>query len=135
LALSLNKVVSGSTLMEGEMIGVKAKADFDAHYIVLGLQSDGEVIVLYPESRRPPKVPAGQLFTQTEIANVQAPFGLDVLEVYALSDWHQDLNAYGVLGQFNLLADKTRAKEFKSVVNRSNKVAKETIQLYTVPRQ
>lgn len=135
MALSLNNAVSGSTLLEGEIIGIKAKVDFDAYFIVLGLQSDGEAIVLYPASRYQKKVPAEQLFTDSNIAKVQAPFGLDYLQVYALSDWHQALNKYGVLGQFNLLTDKMMANKFKSAVNKSKNLAVETIQLYTVQKQ
>ena len=77
----------GSTAIEGELIGFSIKSTEDAYILLLDIDSQGTIHVIYPytaEELKPLK--ANKTLLLDEISRVSAPFGRDNIQVYAVKE-------------------------------------------------
>jgi hypothetical protein len=74
----------GSTVVEGDAIGVAIKSSQPAYILIVNINSHGTVNVLYPYTKSElTQLAAYQLLAFKEFSKVAPPFGREFLQVYA----------------------------------------------------
>ncbi|MFV1984991.1 MAG: caspase family protein [Thiohalomonadales bacterium] len=85
----------GSTVIEGDAIGVAIKSTQSAYILIININARGTVTVLYPYvNSELSKLNAYKLLVFKELSKVVPPFGREYLQVYAFnkaSDNYKDL--------------------------------------------
>jgi len=81
----------GSTVVEGDSIGVAIKSTKTAHILIVNINAQGTVNVLYPYVKSELRqLEAFQLLVFKELSKVVPPFGREYLQVYAFENSNQD---------------------------------------------
>lgn len=123
---------SGSTVVEGGIIGVAIKSSQTAHILVINIDPHGTINVLYPDSKSELiKLKAYKLLAFSELSKVIPPFGREYIQVYAFKNSSQDYRDL-MSKKFNL--NSPSAKILKRLLeNEATIKARASLELVTTP--
>ncbi len=123
----------GSTAVEGQLIGFSIKASQDAYLLLIDIDPNGQVSVIYPlhaaEMKYFEKLKPISL---RNISRVRAPFGRDIVQVYAFNEINND---YKLLAGKQFFMNTPEMKAFERLINNPQlKTARATLELITTPK-
>lgn len=123
----------GSAFVKGEKLGFTIKSDRPSYILMLGIDSKGNMNVLYPyQPSELAPIPAQQAFVQRDMIEVGKPYGRDYIQVYAFDKKPKELPK---LVAAELTADAAGMKLFKRMLaNKSLKKAHASVELITTDR-
>ncbi len=140
LTLELRDGATGTNVIEGELLYFTVKSARRVHLLLLNVDGNGEITVLYPFERREMEpIPAGQAIAipgerPADLIKVTGPWGTDQLILYGFEDRPQFLEQ--LLGRSNLSPDSWPVAQLESWLrDNENAYAKTTLRLISVSKQ
>lgn len=119
-----------STLVAGDTLGLAIKTSETAHLLIVNINAQGQVAVLYPyvESELRP-LQAYKLLVFKELSKVVAPFGREYLQVYAFKESN---NNYRELIAKSFTRDSAEAQKLLYLIkNETISKARSSLELVT----
>jgi hypothetical protein len=123
----------GSAFVKGEKLGFTIKSDRPSYILMVGIDSMGNMNVLYPyQPSELAPIAAEKPFVQRDMIEVGKPYGRDYIQVYAFDKKPKELPK---LVASELSADAAGMKLFKHMLaNKSLKKAHASVELITTDR-
>lgn len=123
----------GGTAVEGELIGFSIKSTEDAYILLLDIDSQGTINVIYPftpDELNPVK--ANKTLRLNDISEVAAPFGRDSIQVYAFKEATLEYDA--LRGKTFILGSADAAKLERLIYPNNLTKARASMELVTIKR-
>lgn len=121
-----------STAVSGEKVRFSLRSERDAYPLLLDMQADGTVVILYPKDKTEMRLlRANEVLTLDDI-KVVPPFGRDAVQLYMLERNNQDYQR--LLGQ-NFILDSHLAQNLENLLKtKTHKKGRANLELITVER-
>ena len=123
----------GGTAVEGELVGFSIKSTEDAYILLLDIDSQGTINVIYPYTTEELKpMQANTTLRLNEISEVAAPFGRDSIQVYAFKE---STTEYESLRGKNFILGSADASKLERLIYADNlQKARASMELVTIKR-
>ena len=123
----------GSAFLKGEKLGFTIKSDKESYILMLGIDSNGKMNVLYPyQASELAPIPARKPFVQKDLIVVGEPYGRDYIQVYAFDKKPKEL---AQLMAAEITPNSSDMKLFNHLLaDKSLKKAQANVELITADR-
>lgn len=129
----LQGTATGSTRAAGDILGFSARAGQASYLVVVNIGPTGNVTMLYPYSESEKSViPASQLMALHNLAEVNAPFGREIVDIYAFKEWPRELQKH--MGKsYPIDSRPARLLQEALLHSMQGRGARSTLAIYTTP--
>lgn len=123
----------GSTYVDGDLVGFSIRSSEDAYLLLVDIDANGLISVIFPfEQNELKKYPGNHITLLKNISKVRAPFGRDVVQLYAFNQLTDDLKR---LRGKEFTLGSPLMENFENLINDPElKKAKANLAIFTTPR-
>jgi len=133
LDVNFSGVGRGSTIVEGQDIGISARASENAYYLIVNINTEGMFNILYPANEIELRlIKAYATLDLPNFGKPQAPFGREYIIVYAFAKKYPELAT--LMGK-TFSRESSLFNDFSEILEKGNtKSARSSLQLVTVKK-